>query len=631
MSRVHRPFAQVAGATERYANLLGWWAGAEVDGLTHRDLHRPNASSLLLVLAGYSAGSIVGIKLGFPPSGVASIWPSTAILLAALLLAPLRYWWMYLLGVVPAHLLAVVNFQLPEVPFVVMLCQVGSNIFLAALAAFALRSVIGAPPQLGSLRNMGAFILLGVLATAVACAVAAGLFLLTGWAADFWLVWHQRILGNVFAMVTIPPVIVLAFTGQLVAAQHATRRPYIELALIIVGVLVVGIPVFGLEVVPGPSNLPALLLAPLPFLMWAAVRVGVGGTGLTLLMVAGIAVANAYVGRGPFINQAPDVNVLSLQIFLTAISILLMLLAAVVEERQAAEELLKQTSKQAQLALAERNVQLALAEQATLVGGFAYDIDTEIMQISQGYTAIHGFPEDVTEIGRSQCLAGVHPDDREWVEQARSQSFRARRREYNVEYRITRAGSEVRWVETRCFIAYGSDGQPQRVLGVSIDITERKHMEQQQHQLVAELDHRVKNTLATVAAIIAQTQEGRGSLPDFVAALDGRIQALAKTHELLSRSHWTGVSLHDVVERELAPYASGNVEIDGPHVELKAEAAQAMAMVVHELATNAAKYGALSNRSGRVQLHWWWLRNGFSGWLAIEWREIDGPPVQMPS
>ena len=223
------------------------------------------------------------------------------------------------------------------------------------------------------------------------------------------------------------------------------------------------------------------------------------------------------------------------------------------------------------------------------------------------------------------------PRRHERVEQVRSQSFRARRREYNVEYRITRAGGEVRWVETRCFIAYGSDGHPQRVLGVSIDITERKQMEQQQHLLVAELDHRVKNALATVAAIIAQTQEGRRSLPDFVAALDSRIQALAKTHELLSRSHWTGVSLHDIVQREFAPYASGNVEIDGPHVELKAEAAQAMAMVVHELATNAAKYGALSNRSGRVQLRWWWLRNGSSGRLAIEWREIDGPPVQMPS
>ena len=250
-------------------------------------------------------------------------------------------------------------------------------------------------------------------------------------------------------------------------------------------------------------------------------------------------------------------------------------------------------------------------------------------QLPRRRAAIHGFPEGTTEIARSQCLADVHPDDIRQVEQARSQAFYARRREYGVEYRINRAGVE-RWVETRCFISYASDRHPQRVLGVSIDITERKHMEQQQHLLVAELDHRVKNALATVAAIIAQTQEGRRSLPDFVAALDGRIQALAKTHELLSRSHWTGVSLHDIVQRELAPYASGNVEIDGPHVELKAEAAQAMAMVVHELATNAAKYGALSNRSGRVQLRWWWLRNGSSGRLAVEWREIDGPPVQIP-
>ena len=223
MSQVHRPFAHVAGAKERYAILLGW-AGAVVDGLTLRDLHRSIALRLLLVLAGYSAGSIVGIKLGFPPSGIAAIWPSTAILLAGLLLAPLRYWWMFLLGVVPAHL-HVANFQLPEVPFVVMLCQVGSNIFLATLAAFSLRSVIGAPPQLGSLRNMGAFILLGVLATAVACAVAAGLFLLTGWAADFWRVWHQRVLGNVFAMVTIPPVIVLAFAGQLVGRSTRPGDP----------------------------------------------------------------------------------------------------------------------------------------------------------------------------------------------------------------------------------------------------------------------------------------------------------------------------------------------------------------------------------------------------------------------
>jgi integral membrane sensor domain MASE1 len=143
----------------------------------------PTTLSVLVALAGYYAGGIVGIKLGFPPSGIAAIWPSTAILLAALLLAPPRCWWMYLLGAVPTHLHLVATFQVPEVPLVVMLCQVGSNALHAVIGALAVRFVVGAPPRLDSLRNMGAFILIaGVAATAAACAVAVYLFLLMGWA-----------------------------------------------------------------------------------------------------------------------------------------------------------------------------------------------------------------------------------------------------------------------------------------------------------------------------------------------------------------------------------------------------------------------------------------------------------------
>jgi PAS domain S-box-containing protein len=289
--------------------------------------------------------------------------------------------------------------------------------------------------------------------------------------------------------------------------------------------------------------------------------------------------------------------------------------------------------KRAEFALAERNVQLALAGKAALVGSYAYDTDTEMMQISEGYVAIHGFAEGTTEIARSECLAGVHRGDIGRVEQSRSAAFRACGREYNVEYRIFRPGGEMRWVETRCFITYDSERRPHRIVGVSIDITERKRAEEQQRKLVAELDHRVKNVLATVQAVAGHTMGASRSMKHFVAALDGRIRSMGSTHELLSHRRWAGVPLAELVERELAPYrTASNTEIGGPEVLLSAEAGQTMAMVLHELVTNAAKYGALSVPSGRVSIRWRLPHNGDArDRLILTWREIGGPVVGAAS
>ena len=287
--------------------------------------------------------------------------------------------------------------------------------------------------------------------------------------------------------------------------------------------------------------------------------------------------------------------------------------------------------KRAERALAERNVQLSLAGKAALVGSFAYDVDTEIIQISAGYAAIHGFPDGTIEIKRSQWQAGVHPEDRVRVEELRSRAFRHRWDEYAADYRVVRTSGEVRWIESRSFVSYCNDGQPLRVVGVNIDATERKRAEEHQRTLLAELDHRVKNVLATVSAIITQTPKANSSLADFVTALDDRIKSLGRTHELLSHNRWQGVSLEEIVRCELAPYTAGNAAIGGPGVTLKAEAAQAVAMVLHELATNAAKYGAFSKRGGQLSLRWQWLRNGSHGRLAIEWQEFGGTPVLAPS
>ena len=151
--------------------------------------------------------------------------------------------------------------------------------------------------------------------------------------------------------------------------------------------------------------------------------------------------------------------------------------------------------------------------------------------------------------------------------------------------------------------------------------------------MVAELDHRVKNVLATVSAVASHTMNASSSTDHFVTALDGRLRSLASTHELLSHRRWRGLTLSDLLRRELAPYRMpNNSEIDGPEVTLSAEAGQAVAMVVHELTTNAVKHGALSTQEGRVSVRWHWSLNGNGrDPLVIEWEESGGPSVEAPS
>ena len=196
--------------------------------------------------------------------------------------------------------------------------------------------------------------------------------------------------------------------------------------------------------------------------------------------------------------------------------------------------------QESELALAERNAQMALAGRAALVGSYAYDVNKGTMQVSEGYAAIHGLPEGTTETTLSEWRARVHPEDVGRVEGLRAQAFADRREEDNAEYRIVLPTGEVRWIERRGSISYSENGRPERVVGVNIDVTERKRAEERQRMLVRELDHRVKNVLASVATVAQRTREGSGSMDEFLQMFDGRIQSMANAHALLSRSNWRG-------------------------------------------------------------------------------------------
>jgi two-component sensor histidine kinase len=203
------------------------------------------------------------------------------------------------------------------------------------------------------------------------------------------------------------------------------------------------------------------------------------------------------------------------------------------------------------------------------------------------------------------------------------------------------------WATTFGIVHFGDPALPigDRIMGAQAAIlgvalyayvlaalfAERRQAAAHQGLLIAELDHRVKNVLARVAAVVRHTRRPNGTTDEFVRALDGRILSIAAAHALLSQSRWSGVSLTDLIRHQLAPYATGaNTMISGRDLTLTPAQTQAVAMVVHELVTNAAKHGALSSPNGRVSVSWDRTGADAAAILTVTWRELGGPLIATP-
>jgi PAS domain S-box-containing protein len=197
-----------------------------------------------------------------------------------------------------------------------------------------------------------------------------------------------------------------------------------------------------------------------------------------------------------------------------------------------------------------------------------------------------------------------------------------------IELPMRVASGELRWFQRSSAPRRLADGT---VVwdGVEFDITERKRAEEQQQLLMHELNHRVKNTLATVQSIAAQTFRNREGMDEATRGFEGRLLALARAHDVLTRENWEGASLSEIVAQAIEPFAVAGVErfvVSGPELRLKPKGALALAMALQELATNAAKYGALSNDTGRVEIRW----EADQGRMRFRWTERGGPPVPRP-
>jgi two-component system CheB/CheR fusion protein len=200
---------------------------------------------------------------------------------------------------------------------------------------------------------------------------------------------------------------------------------------------------------------------------------------------------------------------------------------------------------------------------------------------------------------------------------------------FGAEYRLLRADGSTVWVHDNVSVLADADGAT-RVISVTLEIDKRKRVEQHSELLMGELDHRVKNILAIVASVVAQTLKANPTPEAFAATIEGRIQAIARAHSLLTSHGALGVgSLRDLVDTELAPYLGRDLLIEGPDLALTPKACLSVAMAIHELASNAAKYGSLSVPAGRLEVSWT-VTDGRDRHLRLRWAESGGPRVPGP-
>ena len=279
----------------------------------------------------------------------------------------------------------------------------------------------------------------------------------------------------------------------------------------------------------------------------------------------------------------------------------------------------------------EQEQRLAATYEHASIGIAEVTSDGHFVRVNEAICAITGRAREDLISGR--LFQNSHPDDINADREAFAKQVAGELEFYSVEKRFKRPDGRIIWLSVRSSPVRSADGRLLYIVRVVQDITERKQAELRQKLLLDELNHRVKNTLATVQSLASQTARSTSNPKSFSNAFEGRLIALSKAHDQLTRHHWENADLRELLSGSLAPYAAAGAErvvLRGEDVVLRPRAVLTLAMAVHELTTNAAKYGALSVPDGSVEVTWKPAEQDGRKYLVLEWRESGGPPVQVP-
>ncbi|PYK59756.1 MAG: hypothetical protein DME43_07830 [Verrucomicrobia bacterium] len=408
----------------------------------------------LCVFVGYYLGAKIGFALTLRPHPVSVLWPPNSILLAALLLTPVRVWWVILLAAFPAHLAAQLQ---SNVPPAMILCWFISNSCEALIGAGCVRFLIDRPVRFDRLGNVGIFIFFAAfLGPFLSSFVDAAFVAINHFGGDsYWRVWRIRFTSNILAALTLVPLIVTWVADGIAWLWKIRQARFLEAALLLIALLSVNTIVFYKL---GPSADSALLCLPVPFLIWAAVRFGSRGASAAICTLTFLAIWSAGHGYGPFSTRSAEENALSIQMFLIVMSVPLLLLAAVIEERG-----------KGAMTLREREDRISLAAESANLVFWSINFERKESWMSDKGRAIFNFGPD-EPLSRELFLSRVHPEDRDAVDEA-IEHARAESQTFEIEYRLLRPDGDIRWLISRGRYVRNDRGGIRELIGVAIDIT----------------------------------------------------------------------------------------------------------------------------------------------------------------
>jgi PAS domain S-box-containing protein len=562
----------------------------------------------------YFLAARLSLLLLTKPEGVAVFWPAAGVSAGTLIALGRAARWPVAAGTMVATIVAnLMGDRNIWSATAFALCNAGE----AILAAGLIQHYFGSNFNLDRLRHV-----LGLLGAATIATAASGVggtlayIFLQSPTAPILTTWYHWFASDGLGIITVAPLVI----GLASAARQPPPRSEVlegSAALAVVAAMT-GI-VISLPPEPWKTVVPVALLFPL--LLWLAARCRpVFASAAAFIVTVAIVWAITFgIGHFGNLGLSIDDRILGAQASILGVALCAYVLAALFAERREHAAVVEESEARLQEALA-----------AGAVTAFDWDVRSGVSRRSQNSAQILGF-DPQQAISASAFLLHVHPDDRARFK-ALVRGLRPERPSYAGTFRFIRPDGQEVWLEEASKAEFDATQRFVRLKGLTLDITERKRAEERQNMLMAELDHRVKNVLARVAVVAMATRQGVGTVDDFVRRLDGRIQSMASAHALLSQSRWHGVSLPDLVRNQLAPYVTdANMSVSGEDVMLTAAATQAVAMVLHELVTNAAKYGALSTPNGRVLVSWdrQSSETGAAS-LTIAWQELGGPPIVAP-